>query len=239
MKLKRQFYIGLDLGKKQDYTAIAVMEQCVWTTGRKDPVTFAPVLERHTVLRHLERLPQGTAYLRVVKRVREILMHEKLRDEGVVLAMDATGVGEPVFELIERMVRQVQGKRRGWLNWAGVVFTAGGKTTWKQYQAYVPKNTLMEGLVLGFERRDFVLDEGMRWVKELARELQMMTQARGENGMRWVSEGEHDDLAMAFALAVWGTTYWELGRNWVDLRWGRPSWEIEAMQREREGLGER
>lgn len=237
MKLKRQFYIGLDLGKKQDYSAIAVVEQCVWTTGEKDRLTFAPKLERNTILRHIERLRRGTLYTQVVERVREMLLSEALRREPVVLAFDATGVGEGVGEMVEKMVREVSGRREAWLNLAAVVFTSGQQTRWRQYEAYVPKSTILDEVVLRVEQQELWLDPGRPGVAELCRELQQMQRIRNEHGTRWVSVGEHDDLVMALGLAVWGTTYRAVPRSWEGLRWGRPSWETEAMRRAREGEG--
>lgn len=224
MKLKRQFYIGLDLGKKRDYSAIAVVEQCVWTAGDINPVSFAPKLERHTVLRHISRVKKETKYLQIVERVREMLVSDALRNEDVVFAMDATGVGDAVMELVEGMIRSVNAQRQGWLNWAGVVFTSGTKTTWRQYEANVPKNSMMDELVLLVEKQELVLDSSMRGVKELMVELQHMQQVRNENGTRWVSVGEHDDLVMALALAVWGTSYREVPKTHAGLRRGRRSW---------------
>lgn len=234
MKLKRQYYIGLDLGKKQDYSAVAVVEQCVWTNGQKDPVSFAPKLERNTILRHIEQIKGGTTYMRVVEYVKRILVSKELRHEGVVLSMDATGVGEGVLEMVEVMLREAEKERTRFLNFAGVVFTSGNKTKWSQYEARVPKNTMLEWLLLALERGELILGKDMPGVKALVAELQMMQQVRSENGTRWVSVGKHDDLVMALALAVWGTTYREVERNWKDLRWGRPSWELEAMRRARE-----
>lgn len=232
MRLKRQYYMGLDLGKKQDYSAVAVVEQCVYTTGKTDRVTFAPDLERNTVLRHIEPIRRGTTYMRVVEHVRKMLVSEQLRQETVVFSMDATGVGEGVMEMVEEMLKQAWKQRTGALNFAGVVFTGAGKTKWHQYEARVPKNTIMEGVLLAVERGELILGKDMPGVKELVAELQMMQQERSERGTRWVSVGKHDDLVMALGLALWGTTYREVPKNWKDLGWGRPSWEWEAMRRE-------
>jgi len=229
--------MGLDLGKKQDYSAVAVVEQCVFTTGKTDRVTFAPVLERNTVLRHIEQIKSGTTYTRVVEHVRKMLVSEQLRQETVIFSMDATGVGDPVMEMVEAMIWTARRERTGILNFGGVVFTGGRKTTWHQHEAHVPKNTIVEGVLLAVERGELILGKDMKGVKELVAELQMMQQERSERGTRWVSVGKHDDLVMALGLALWGTTYREVPKNWKDLRWGRPSWEWEAMRREEELKG--
>ena len=52
------FYLGLDLGKKHDHTAIAIVEKRMHTT---------------LLVRHLERVELGTPYPAVVARIGEIV----------------------------------------------------------------------------------------------------------------------------------------------------------------------
>ena len=61
------FYVGLDLGKMRDYSALAVVE-------REDRLCWTPAIPSPPVLRvrHLERFPLGTPYMRVVARVSEL-----------------------------------------------------------------------------------------------------------------------------------------------------------------------
>jgi hypothetical protein len=53
-------YLGLDLGQKGDYTAIAVVEEWEAAAGGVDMVTFEPRKTRRLDLRYLERIPLGT-----------------------------------------------------------------------------------------------------------------------------------------------------------------------------------
>ena len=80
------FYIGVDLGQKQDYTAIAVVE-------RGD--------RKKLLVRHVERVPLGTSYPKVVDLVGAITQHEDLVGQ-CCLAVDATGVGTPVVDTVPR-----------------------------------------------------------------------------------------------------------------------------------------
>src|SRR5579863_729344 len=75
------FYLGLDLGKKHDHTAIVIVEKC----GDK------------LLVRHLERVALGTPYTGVVVRVQEIV--DRI---GQCAVVDGTGVGEPVVEALRR-----------------------------------------------------------------------------------------------------------------------------------------
>src|SRR5690349_21568435 len=83
------FYLGLDLGKKHDHTAIAIVERRRVSAGD------------WLLVRHLERVPLGTPYPGVVARVREIV--ERVAQKGqCAVAVDGTGVGEPVVEALRR-----------------------------------------------------------------------------------------------------------------------------------------
>ncbi len=70
--------LGVDLGQAQDPTAIAVAE----------------MREPDIHVRHLERLPLGTPYPRVIERVTAII--EKLPSPDLIV--DATGLGRPVID---------------------------------------------------------------------------------------------------------------------------------------------
>ena len=63
------FFVGLDLGQSQDYTALAVIHQLP---------TAAPRSERELHLRHLERYPLRTPYPDMVDRVGRLLSDPKL-----------------------------------------------------------------------------------------------------------------------------------------------------------------
>ena len=76
------FYLGLDLGKKHDHTAIAIVEKCGNTLQ----------------VRHLERVALGTPYTGVVDRIREIVQC----DGRWAVVVDGTGVGEPVVDALRR-----------------------------------------------------------------------------------------------------------------------------------------
>jgi hypothetical protein len=89
------FYMGIDLGKRRDHTAIAIVE-------RQDSrmAYLAPACGR-LLLRYAERVALGTPYPEVVERVRQMVRHENLQGQCAV-AVDATGVGEPVVDMLRR-----------------------------------------------------------------------------------------------------------------------------------------
>ena len=56
------FFVGLDLGQKGDYTAIVVVEQWIEALGGIVPVTYEARTRKRLDVRHMERLPLGTSY---------------------------------------------------------------------------------------------------------------------------------------------------------------------------------
>src|SRR4051812_33604433 len=96
----RWFFVGLDLGQSQDYTAIAVVERAEWA-GDFDPVVFADKKEVRLRLRYLEGVPLGTPYPEVGERVGRVVRGPELAGQ-CHLVVDATGVGRPVVDLLRR-----------------------------------------------------------------------------------------------------------------------------------------
>ena len=81
--------MGVDIGQKRDPTAICVAE--AEDRGKQ-----------HFLVRFLERLPLGTAYPDVARRVGEIVTQiEKKTRYYPVLYVDATGVGMPIVDLLQ------------------------------------------------------------------------------------------------------------------------------------------
>jgi hypothetical protein len=83
------YFVGLDLGQRQDFTAVPVVERKEWPVGKR------------LALRHLERMPLGTAYTKAVERVCKIMRHPEIQTGGR-LVVDATGVGAPVVDMCGR-----------------------------------------------------------------------------------------------------------------------------------------
>ena len=78
------FYVGLDLGQRRDHSAIVVVQEAGFEA---------------VVVRHIERVPLGTSYPRVVSRVRQIARDQELVGRCSVV-VDGTGVGAPVVEML-------------------------------------------------------------------------------------------------------------------------------------------
>jgi hypothetical protein len=83
--------IGIDIGQKRDPTAVCVAE--LEYRDRAD----------HWLARHLERLPLGTPYPQVAERVQTVIANIRRQAPavGIHLYVDATGVGQPVVDLLK------------------------------------------------------------------------------------------------------------------------------------------
>jgi hypothetical protein len=185
-----KYFTGLDLGQAKDYTAVAVLER----TAVPDPKREGRTL-RHYAVRHLERLPLGTPYPDVCTRLARLFASPPLTDSS--LAVDYTGVGRPVLDMLRRA--KIPARLRP------VTITGGSKPKldggW-----HVPKKDLVSTLqVLLQSRRLQVapsLPEAPTLVQELTTFQVKITPAANETFGAW-REGAHDDLVLAVAVAAW------------------------------------
>jgi hypothetical protein len=180
------FYMGLDLGQKRDHTAVAVVEREERYVGR------APL-----VIRHLQRAPLGTGYPAIVAAVKEAIQGDELRGQ-CSLIVDATGLGAPVMDML----------RMAWLgcNLTAVTITGGERESQQGMNWSVPKRDLMAGLQVMLEQGELKIAREIPASGALVKELLSVRMAqRGLGRMRVGADGfgEHDDLVMAVALAVW------------------------------------
>ncbi|HYP13596.1 MAG TPA: hypothetical protein VEQ63_06715 [Bryobacteraceae bacterium] len=94
-----RWVVGVDLGQRQDYSAVAALEDIEIEYDERDPITYVFRRERRYRLRLLNRVRLGTPYTDVVNRLRELVNTRELRDR-CTLVMDATGVAGPVVDLV-------------------------------------------------------------------------------------------------------------------------------------------
>jgi len=180
-----QYYVGLDLGQVQDYSALAVLE---WLPK-----------EYSYAVRYLRRFSLGTPYPRICEEVRAHVLRPPLVGK-VQLVVDATGVGRPVLDIF----------RKAQLG-HGVIGISihGGDTVTRETASTVyrvPKRDLVSSLQLLFQERRLKISKDLPEAEVLAQELRnfraQITEAGNETYGVWRS-GEHDDLVLAVSLAAW------------------------------------
>ena len=190
----QEYYVGVDLGQKKSYTAIAVVERRADRVEIRNPVTCAMEMENvsppRLLVRHLERVPLGTSYVDVVYRVREMVWSNELRGR-TKLVVDATGAGAPVVDLLRRDqdFRQRACELNSVTITGGTAFRKGPK----RGEWTVPKAELINGLVLMFEEDHLEISRGLPEAKRLVEELVQYGK----------DEGFQDDLVLALSLATW------------------------------------
>ena len=194
--MRERYFMGVDLGQKQDYTAIAVVER--WeAAGEVDRWSWERVREVRHSLRHLERLALGTSYPEVVARVREVARSGALAGRCTVVA-DATGVGGPVIDML-------RGAELG-CELMAVTITGGERASRSDGGWKVPKRDLVVGLEAMLETGSLRIAAGLRegetFIKELTGMRVKVSAGRREQFGAW-REGTHDDLVLAAALACW------------------------------------
>jgi hypothetical protein len=183
------YYLGLDLGQTQDFTALAVLQCTLPDTGETEaaPPEYA--------LRHLKRFPLGTPYTEIVPAVARLAGAQPLA--GAPLVVDQTGVGRAVVDMLRQAV--------GWV--VPVTITGGHAVTQAEDRSWhVPKKELVTCLQVVMQSRRLQIARSLPDAATLVRELQnfqiKITAAANETFGVW-RDGQHDDLVLAVALACW------------------------------------
>jgi hypothetical protein len=186
-----EYTIGLDLGQKQDHTAVTVLEWAATGEAVRDAATYEWKRERVLRLVHLERIGLGTAYPGIVDRMGELLNTPPL--SGCTLVVDATGVGLPVVDLLRaaRLDCRIM----------PVTITGGAGESGHGSGYSVPKRDLITGLQVLFESGKFEMPDTPA-TEDLIQELAGMRAKPSRSGSSRY-EGSPDDLVLSLALAWW------------------------------------
>jgi hypothetical protein len=171
------YLCGLDLGQAQDYTALAVAE------------VHARAHEYLYYVRHLQRFGLKTSYPAIVRHVAALLQHPPVRGQTTLIA-DATGVGQPVIEML---------KEAG-LNPIAITITSGNVVTEHAWNAFhVPKRDLVSAIQIPLQSRRLSIaprfqkptssSKSSRISKSKSRRPPMMSMAPGVKAhmMTWCS----------------------------------------------------
>jgi len=94
-----RWVIGVDLGQRRDYSAVAAVEVFDAVYDQRDPFTADFIRSRSYRVRGVERVRLGTPYPDVVRHLRDVAQRTPLAG-NCTLVVDATGVGAPVVDLV-------------------------------------------------------------------------------------------------------------------------------------------
>ncbi len=203
--MPNKFYLGLDLGQAQDYSALAILERQGYSRGAV----------YHC--RHLQRWPLRTSYMAIVSDTARMVNSKELQPANEllrrtqpkpVLAVDATGVGAPVIDLFkaERMNGQLE----------PIQITGGSEVTNENGVTRVPKRDLVSSAQVALQNNRLQIAAVLPDAPTLIRELQnfqvkINVDTAHDSYGAW-REGTNDDLVLAVALALW------IAENGVDNR---------------------
>jgi hypothetical protein len=189
--------LGVDVGQRIDPTAVAVAQE-EKRPGVKDD-------EVHYLIRHLERLPLGTSYPDVAKRLVAIVegVHQQLEYTAVQAAytpprlyIDATGVGTPVVDTLR--AAGIRAKV------VAVYFTHGDRRTNQGSQITLGKAWLVSRLQALLQSGRLHLPK-TREAEVLAKELldyEIHVDEKANDTYGAFKVGTHDDLVTAVGLAT-------------------------------------
>ena len=187
-----RFFLGLDLGQQNDYTAISILEEtpAAPDKGRKQK-TYA--------VRHLERF-RHVPYPEIVSRVERLLDSPALKHRAK-LVVDGTGVGAPVLDIFRQRNRQ----------FTGVLITGGDSESKAGAGMYrVPKRNLVGGLQVLLQSGRLKIAGSLELAEALKSELanfkvKINLNTAHDSYEAW-RENDHDDLVLSVALAAWASS---------------------------------
>ena len=206
-----RFGVGVDFGKRTDHAAIATLEaEPVLQTIEALPGTYeaytSPMRYVTTMsVVDIRRIPLGTRYHAIVDMVEMVLDHPQVAPDHV-LVCDATGVGEPIIEIMqERNLLPVP------------ILIHGGKEVSKHDSGYsvplrdlaIKAQSMMQSnrlrIVPGIVHDDQDMSEIL--IKELrAYQMKMRTNpmtGKSHDHYEAMLESTHDDCVMAMMLSAW------------------------------------
>jgi hypothetical protein len=177
-----RFAAGLDLGQSQDFTALSIIE------GGKE-----------LQVRHLQRWQLNTPYTKIAEDLEAMFARPELADTEVVV--DHTGVGRGVVDLLR------QCKAPQLRNLIAVTITAGDAVSHEGLNWRVPKRDLVGAVQVPLEQGRLKIAPALQAGALLKRELENFKvkidpKTAHDSYLAW-RDGEHDDLVLAVALAVW------------------------------------
>jgi hypothetical protein len=200
--LDRTFFLGVDLGQRQDPSAVVIVERTRVEYGDRDLAYYARRKEYRLAVRYVEPFPLETPYEDVVQQIGHLVRSGELR-RNCQTVVDATGVGIPVLEMMRRanytcpIVPVMIG--------SGLTASRDATGVW-----HVPKPELVTRLQLLLQGRRLQFSATMPHIDRLVRELenfQMKITGTGKTKFEAAGQQEHDDVVMALTLACWRATW--------------------------------
>lgn len=197
MRLITHYFLGFDLGKDRDFSAIAVLAYSLIADGPFDAARYGQPMRPVLDLISLVRIPLGTEYLEVMNRLRGLVT--KILASApwgysppiVYVVIDSAGPGQVAVELIRRQQLNV--------NIVPTLLSGGTESNYlKSGKITIPRRDLLSNTRYLLESATLRIAGGLKFGDALEKEFAAV---RPESG-----QSAHDDLAIATGLAAWHST---------------------------------
>lgn len=197
MKEITNFFVGVSLGQMREHTGIAVVERI---TQQREVITPTCGIEYEDAdlpprfqCTHLERVPVGTRYPKIVER----LIH--LKDslgEGTSILADITMAGRPVSQLMQR----------AGLNFTPVVLSNGDRSATNEGVTYIPKRELIANVLVMLHESNIEFASTLQNTDVLREEMFSYQEKESGSPLEAAAiwrTGKNDDLLFSMAMAAW------------------------------------
>lgn len=206
--MRPQYFIGLDLGQQQDYTALTIVKKVIEEVEEpkrqhSGPITWLVGTTRRPVFREyqlqvVERFDLGTPYMDVARRTREVQRGCAALGADTYVVADATGVGRPCLELL---------KKEGVENLIGISIHGGDAVGYEGSVFRVPKRDLVSTLQVLLQNNQIAWNERVPFRQVLDHELHAFRAKidlqTGHDSYEAWREKDHDDIVLSLAIACW------------------------------------
>jgi phage FluMu gp28-like protein len=193
------YFCGCDLGRKRDPSTLAIIEVQYTGSGRLYVVSY---LKRFTLSMYYSDI---SAKLAKTDESLKRIAAKKGKKASNTFILDATGLGAPICELVEKKLGSNADLKR-------VYITGGINTTeGSEYNEYhVPKGQLISGLMAAFDSKSIYMTRRSNEIGQIKTELaefQIHITEAGRDHFDDRGKGHHSDLVIALALAVWAADF--------------------------------
>lgn len=181
--IRSDYYLGLDLGRKQDHSALVVIERKLQALNTRY-IDINTKWKETVHVRYARQWRLGVPYGDVARDVANL--YRRIEPLGkCCLVVDQTGVGDAVYEML-------RGEMRG-MNIEGVVITNE------------LKRDIYAAIEVALEQRMLKISPDVLAAKALKQELLTVEIRRSGNSYKFgaFDKDTHDDLVMALGLACW------------------------------------
>ena len=184
------YFVGLDLGLKTDFSAISIIERRYEEETECFETFEKPVFN----LTYLEKFQ--IPYPEVVQKIKILFQDSRLRERGSLI-VDASGLGAPVISMLEE----------DRLKPVSIVITAGDVASETKDGFHVPRRHIIGVLMAVFQSARLKVSADLQLAGAFVEELENLTyKIKKENGAmtyETMSQKVHDDLVMATGISLW------------------------------------